>query len=129
LISVSKKNNELLFYIVSYLDEGVTKNTEMYDIDLLKITSSKISDQYGIRVGDHLDKVVKIRGSDLHLSANHFDNSLGSEMIYYQFTIKPSNDLSRLGVDYMNPGDVTKEQAIKDNPKITSISWPHSSWD
>lgn len=128
-ITVQDKHNELLFYLVSYFDEKVNKDTIKYDIDLLKIISSKIIDSYGIKVGDRVSKVINIRGSNLETGANHFDNAIGKDMIFYQVTVEPDEALKKKGLDYINPEEVTLDQIIKENPEVTSISWPYPSWD
>ena len=128
-ITVQNKHKELLFYLISYFDEKVNKDTIKYDIDLLKITSSKIVDSYGIRVGDRVSKVVKIRGSNLNIGANHFDNAIGKDKTFYQVTVEPSEALKKKGLDYINPEEVTLDQILKKNPEVTSISWPYPSWD
>ncbi len=128
-IGISNKEKELLFYIVSYLEEPDNKNTNLYNIDLLTVTSPHIKDEHGIKVGDYLDKVIKSRGENLLLSANHFDNSIGNSNLFYQFTVKPSEKLRSLGLDYFNPENVTLKQVIESNPIITSISWPNPRWE
>jgi len=128
-ITVQNKDKETLFCLLSYYDEKVNKNTIKYDIDFLKIVSSKIVDSYGIRIGERVSKVIKNRGADLKVSANHFDNSIGKDMIFYEITVEPSEELKKIGIDYISPEGVTLDQIIKENPKIKSISWPHPSWE
>jgi len=123
-----KDNEEPLFYIVSYFDEKTNKNTLRYDIDLLVVTSSKVIDRYGISVGDDVNKVIKQRGSNLVVSANHVDNSIGNAQIYYQVQIPLSEEMKNKGLDYISPEGVTKEKIILENPLVTTISWPHPCW-
>ena len=123
-----KDNEEQLFYIESYFDEKTNKATLRFDIDLLVITSSKVIDRYGISVGDDVNKVIKQRGSNLVVSANHFDNSIGNEQIYYQVQIPLSEEMKNKGLDYISPEGVTKEKIILENPIVTTISWPYPSW-
>jgi hypothetical protein len=128
-IEIQNDEKEKLFYIVSYFDEKTDKDTPQYNIDLLVITSSKIMDQYGIRIGDDVKKVIIKRGLNLLVSANHFDNSIGNDLIFYSVEVPLSTELKDKGMDYMSPVGVTKEQIILANPVVTSISWPYPSWD
>ena len=128
-IEVQDNDKEQLFYIVSYFDEKTDKDTTKYDIDLLVITSNKIKDNYGIRIGDNVKTVIKHRGLNLLVSANHFDNSIGNDLIYYQVEVPLSQELKDKGLDYMSPVGITKEQIIAANPVIKTISWPYPSWD
>jgi hypothetical protein len=128
-IEIQNNEKEQLFYIVSYFDEKTDKDTPQYNIDLLVITSSKIMDQYGIRIGDDVKKVIIKRGLNLLVSANHFDNSIGNDLIYYSVEVPLSTELKDKGIDYMSPVGVTKEQIILANPFVTSITWPYPGWD
>jgi len=128
-IEIQDSDKEQLFYIVSYFDEKTNKDTTKYDIDLLVITSAKIEDKYGIRIGDDVKKIIKKRGLNLSVSANHFDNSIGNDFIYYQVEVPLSQDMKDKGLDLMSPIGVTKEQIITANPVVTSMSWPYPTWD
>ena len=129
LITVKDKNKNTLFYTVSYFDETVNEHSASYKIDLLKILSKEISDSYGVRVGDKVSTIIKKRGSNLKMSANHFDNSIGNEQIFYQVQVEPRGKFKEIGIDYADPTSVTLSQIIESNPEVKSISWPTPSWD
>ena len=119
-IKVTSQSGEFMFSIGSFFDEEIDEKSLMYDIDQLVIYSSKISDQFGIKVGDNLAQVFSARGKNLELLApNLFRNAVGKDLIYYQFQM-PSDNSS----GYRDPESVTLQEVINANPSITSISWP-----
>ncbi len=128
-IKIFTKTGELIFTIYSYFDESVNESTKKFDIDLLVVSSSLVKDEYEVKVGDSLEKVISLRGKGLEFGANHYDNYLGKNKIYYGFQVALDEATRKTGVGYMNPDGVTFEYALKDNPKIDRISWPGPSWD
>jgi hypothetical protein len=129
-IGVSSKSGELIFSIKSFLDDETNESSERYDLDLLEVNSSKIVDEFGIRVGDRIASVIEVRGKNLNLSANHHDNSIGKDLLFYQFEVSlTAQEIeANYGVNYKRPEEVTLEEAIEKNPIITSISWPRARW-
>lgn len=129
LINIQNAKQEELFYIISYFNETVDKDTPKYAIDLLVISSSKIMDAYGIRVGDDVQKVISQRGSNLAISDNHHSNSIGQNLIHYQVGSPIIKELTQKDHTYTRPAGITKDKIISTNPVVTSISWPQPSWD
>ena len=130
-VIVRNKDGSVLFTIKSFFDESIDENSKEFDIDILISSSRDVVDEYGVRVGDSISKVIRTRGRDLNLYANHFDNSVGKDEIYYQFDIPMTAEEieNNLGVNYKNPEKVTLEEVITKNPTITSISWPRPRWE
>ncbi len=121
-IKVSSESGEFMFSIRSFFDEKTNENSLEYDIDQLVIYSSKIPDQFGIKVGDNISEVFSARGKSLEfLAPNLFRNAIGKNLIYYQFKMPPND--SGTG-SFRDPKSVTMQEAVSSNPQITSISWP-----
>lgn len=128
-VSVFTKSDEPLFYTVSYLSND-TKETDLsYKIDLLVILSPLIRDKYNVRVGDKVVSAIKKRGTEITIVGGHFNNSIGSDSIYYQITIPPTKEDSKIGLDFYHPDYVSMDMVLNSNPSIESISWPVASWE
>nr|WP_086938521.1 hypothetical protein [Thaumasiovibrio occultus] len=123
LLKVSD-GDEMLFYILSYIEDDVTHQSESYDIDLLVVTSDNIADGYGVRVGDRAEKLFQSLPGNIDVYANHYDNALGHEGLFYQFYIEPNDE----GNDGANPLDVDIETILEHNPEISELSWPTPRW-
>ena len=126
-ILVSKRNGDIVLSISSYINDKNyerEKNAKEYTIDEIGLGTG-LKDEYGIKVGDKLEKVFRIRGKNLNLISNHFNNTVGKDKIYYVFEIKPTpaEIKAQHGVNYRNPESVTIEEAIKKNPEIQDIVW------
>jgi hypothetical protein len=117
---VRTRDGEVLFTIKSFIASDSPRNTTgQVPISLLQIRSEKIRDEYGLRVGDHVEKIIAKRGSNLKFGAGHHDALIGNGMIYY--SLKTDNRES--------PEGLTMEDAIKGNWQIRSISWPGAAWE
>ena len=108
------------------LSEKLIKITKEDDIniDLLEITSTLITDKYGLNVGKTYEDIINLRGENLASGDNHHDKYIGGDNIYYniwgEFDRKTEADVS--------PTDIPNKQVKKYNWKIISISWPNSRW-
>jgi hypothetical protein len=117
---VVARDGEVLFTITSFLREGNGNDTQnAVPIDLLKVVSRGIRDKYGLRVGDRVAAIVRARGKTLEFGASHHDVYLGGNQIVYN--IRTSSDLS--------PERLTLADAIRENWRIVSISWPTAAWE
>lgn len=126
-LEAKNKNGETVFIIKSFMEDDNSAKTKDYGIGLLIIYSSEIADEYGIAVGDRLEKALKKRGHKMEFGANHHDNSYGADGVYYSFMVTPTGRYKDIG--YMSPEIVDLDYASIDNPVITKISWPTASWD
>jgi len=125
-LEAKNKAGDTVFVIKSFLEDSSTQSEE-YGIDLLIIYSPEITDEYGIRVGDRLEKALKKRGRKMDFGANHHDNYYGADSIYYNFQVTPYDQHKDIG--YTPAELVDAAYARLDNPVITKISWPTASWD
>lgn len=60
--------------------------------------------------------MIKIR-NDLKFGAGHMDNYLGKDKVWYLFTVKE-----------LHGTRVTRDIALKANPKIEVVTWPYPRW-
>ncbi len=125
LLSVSNPEGKEVFSIVSYIETKSDLYKTKYPIHKISI-SKGVSDVYGIQIGDDIRKVVEIRGLDLDLIANHHDNSIGKNKIFYKFNYPlTQEEIDRQrGVNYGFAPSLS--DALKRNPKINFIYW--SNW-
>lgn len=126
-ISVFTKTDEPLFYTVSYLSNDTKETALSYKIDLLVILSPLIRDKYNVSVGDKIVSATKKRGTEITIVGGHFNNSIGSDSIYYQVTVPPTKEDSKIGLDFYHPDYVSMDMVLNSNPSIESISWPVAS--
>lgn len=119
---VLDRKGELLFAIRSFIEDESSANKKTAPLEvpihLLQIYSARITDFYGVRVGDHVKDIIEKRGKTLSFGAGHHDVYLGSGEIYYN--IKTGRDQS--------PENLTLKDATKGNWEIRSISWPEAAW-
>jgi len=118
---VATSKGEVLFSVTSFIDESqkAEKTTSAVPISILQIHSKQIRDAYGLRVGDRVKDIIAKRGKDLKFGAGHFDALMGDGNIYY----------SLITGSEFSPERLTKEDAIKGNWQIRSISWPEAAWE
>ncbi len=117
---VVDSKGEVLFTIQSFIEQGESKKTTSeVPIQLLQIHTRHIKDIYGLRVGDRVKDIIEKRGQALAFGASHHDVYLGGGEIFYN--IANASDLS--------PEGLTREDAVKGNWQVRSISWPGSAWD
>ena len=111
----------VVFTIQSFIKEGAKskKTTSEVPIQLLQIHGRHIKDIYGLRVGDRVKDIIKKCGETLDFGASHHDVYLGADEIFYN--IANASDLS--------PERLTREDAVKGNWQVRSISWPGPAWD
>ena len=116
-----------IFKLASYISDQnyeTEKNAKEFPIHSLVI-GPEFKDQYGIKCGDRLDKVFRVRGNNLELISNHFNNSIGNNKIFYTFSIQltKSEIEAQHGINYKNPSEVTLDEIKYKNPEIGSIEW------
>jgi len=131
-IKVSSSSDKFIFTIRSFFDNNINQDSNKFDVDQLVVYNPAVIDEFGVRVGDNINKAIRLRGSNLEfLAPNYFTNAIGKDYIYYQFQLPPlEKDLSQNGGNNTrDPKSVTYEEAIKNNPKIRSISWPAARWE
>lgn len=118
---VVDSKGEVLFTIQSFIEESSQskKTTSAVPIQLLQIHTRRIRDIYGLRVGDRVKDIIKKRGEALDFGASHHDVYLGAGEIFYNI----ANASAR------SPEDLTREDAVKGNWQVKSISWPGPAWD
>lgn len=118
---VANRKGEVLFTIKSFIHDSkeAEKTTSEVPISLLQIWSKQIRDVYGLRVGDRVKNITAKRGKDLKFGAGHHDALMGDGDIYYSLIT---------GSEY-SPERLTKDDAIKGNWQIRSISWPEAAWE
>ena len=122
---VTSAQGEKLFVIRSFIPDALTprpdgKNRQIdVPIHVLQITSRQIRDSYGLRVGDRIADVIRVRGEKLQYGAAHHDVFIGGEKIFYSMDI---------GLD-RGPEGFTLAEAQRVNLRITSISWPDWAWE
>ena len=113
---VSTWEDEDLIYFHSYIDEPKQYEAGLVKLDEVVTCSERIKDEFGISPNQHIDLAIEKRKS-LDFGAGHMDNYLGKDSIWYLFY-----------VGQLHGTAVTKEVALKENPKIECISWPHPWW-
>lgn len=118
---VKTPKGELLFTIQSFIEEPNQnkKTTSEVPVHLIQIQSPKIHDIHGLRVGNRVKEIIAKRGKALDFGANHHDVYLGAAEIFYN--IANPRDVS--------PEHLTREDAVKGNWRVRSISWPTAAWD
>jgi hypothetical protein len=122
---VTSAQGEQLFMIRSFIDDGMksrpdgTNRQIEVPIHLLQVTSRRIRDSYGLRVGDRVADVIRVRGEKLEYGAAHHDVYIGADKIFYSMDI---------GRDKNSEAFMLAE-AKRVNSRITSISWPHGAWE
>ena len=125
VIAVSAKDGEEIFSVYSYFNELINEHSKEYVVDLLVAHSERVNDVHGISIGDNVDKVFLLVGEDAVLTANHHDNSLGKNKVFYQFKLS-TESTEEVGI---NPESVTVDDVKRNNPKIHAMTWPSESWD
>ena len=118
-----------LFGIISYFETQEQFKSNKGKIDLLKIHTPRIPDQYGIKIGDKFEKIRKNRKDKLDFSAGHFNNNIGGNNIYYSFSLKPNMYIKEANYSYLDPEATTESDAVSQNPEIQGISWPYPAWE
>lgn len=116
LYIVSTNANEELISFISYINESGGYEKSKVKLDEVIIHSSKVQDQFGVKPNMTISQAIEKR-KGLEFGAGHMDNYLGTEKIWYMFS-----------VNQIHGTQVTKEAAVKANPKIQSISWPSPWW-
>jgi hypothetical protein len=123
LFQIATREGELLFTISSFIEDGdQTPNkdgTVAVPIHLLKVVSPRISDAYGLRVGNSVADILRTRGKNLEFGAEHHDVSLGANRIFYTI----GNPTHR------SPDGLKFTDAVRGNWRIRSISWPEAAWE
>ncbi|WP_156948464.1 hypothetical protein [Marinobacterium jannaschii] len=117
------QQGEVLFSLTSFIESAADIQAEAVDIDLLQIHSAEIPDQYGIRVGEGIRSLVAKRDSKFRYGAAHHHNFIGGGKIWYSL----STQQLAATVD-INPEQVSLEQALEADLKVTAISWPEAGW-
>lgn len=124
VFEVSTKDEEILFEIVSFIeddephDEG-KDGSVVVPIHLLKVVSPRIPDAYGIRAGDSVAYIVRVRGKNLEFGASHHDVFLGGKNIFYNIETETDESPERFAL-----ADV-----LRQSWPIRSISWPQAAWE
>lgn len=114
--TVSNSQNEALFTFISTISDKNGYKQSQVMLDEIIIHSDKIKDQYGVSVGQTLSEVMEKR-KNMAFGDSHMGNFMGNDKIWYLFEVE-----NRYSVP------VSKEAAIKANPPIDAISWPHPIW-
>ena len=120
---VATTQGEKLFVIQSFLKDGTSAvgsdGRQEVPIDLIQVISRQVPDRFGIRVGDRVADVLRIRGDKLAFGAGHHNVVLGSDSIFYSFATGSQSSPTRF----------TLADAKRANWRIVSISWPHGAWE
>jgi hypothetical protein len=116
LYIVSTYENEELISFISYINESDGYEKSVVKLDEVIIHSSKVQDHFGVKPSMTISQAIEKR-KYLKFGAGHMDNYLGNDKIWYMFSVNQTHGTQ-----------VTKETAIKANPKIQSISWPIPWW-
>jgi hypothetical protein len=125
LFQIKYANSEVVFTAISFINDESDRKKDMVKLDLIEIHSDKVLDEYGLNVGMELSDILKKRNTDLIFGANHHDNHIGLNNIWYALSTEDLTDPN--GPD-INPENVTLEDAKKHNLRVTSISWPSARW-
>jgi hypothetical protein len=125
LFQIKYANSEVVFTAISFINDESDRKKDMVKLDLIEIHSDKVLDEYGVNVGMELSDILKKRNTDLIFGANHHDNHIGLNNIWYALSTEDLTDPN--GPD-INPENVTLEDAKKHNLRVTSISWPSARW-
>jgi len=118
-----------LFSVISYIETPEQFKSSEGKINLLELNTSRIPDQYGIRIGDKFLEIRKKRKDKLEFGAGHFNNNIGGNNIYYSFSLEPTGYFKEIGINYADPVSAKESDAKKQNPEITTISWPYPAWE
>lgn len=122
---IKDNKSELIFTVTSYIDNDFDRNKDVVTLDLIEIYSDSISDEYGLKIGKKLSDIINQRGGDLIYGANHHDNHIGLNNIWYALS---TEDLNVPNGPDISPENVTLEDAKKHNLRVTAISWPSARW-
>lgn len=118
-----------LFSIISYIETQEQFKSSEGKINLLELNTSRIPDQYGIKIGYKFLEIRKKRKDKLEFGAGHFNNNIGGNNIYYSFSLEPTGYFKEIGINYADPVSAKETDAQKQNPEITNISWPYPAWE
>jgi hypothetical protein len=113
---VSTYQGEALVSFISYIEKDSEYENGVVKLDEVLVHSSIVQDQYGISIGSTINAALKER-EELKFGAGHMDNYMGNGKIWYLFYVKGKHGTQ-----------VTKEEAVAENPKIDAISWPYPRW-
>jgi hypothetical protein len=116
IFTVSTYENEELISFISYINEEQQYEKGVVKLDEVITCSDQIIDEFGISPKMHISRAITARDS-LDFGAGHMDNYLGKGNLWYLFS-----------VDKMHGTGVSKSMALKSNPRIDCISWPHVRW-
>ena len=125
LFQIKYASSDIVFTAISFINDESDRKKDMVKLDLIEIHSDKVLDEYGLNVGMELSDIIKKRNTDLIFGANHHDNHIGLNNIWYALSTENLTDPN--GPD-INPENVTLEDAKNHNLRITSISWPSARW-
>ena len=91
------------------------------NIDLLQIKSNEINEQYDLSIGNTYKDILSKRKRKQKVKDSHHQKTIGKDQIYYpicsNFDNQPNYAIA-----------IPNAQVKKHNWKITSISWPHSTF-
>ena len=116
LFTVSTREGEELISFISFIEKQEEYEQGIVKLNEVVIYSSTIKDEYGVSPGMPVSKVLELR-NELEFGARHSDNYLGKDKIWYLFS-----------VEGIHGTQVTRDAAIKANPKVDVISWPYPRW-
>jgi hypothetical protein len=120
---VATVKGEKLFVIQSFLKDGTSAvgsdGRQEVPIDLIQVISRQVPDRFGLRVGDRVADVLRIRGDKLAFWAGHHNIVIGGGSIFYSFATGSQSEPTRF----------TWADAKRANWRIVSISWPYGAWE
>lgn len=118
-IKVKDQNGQPLFKIFSAIEGEHERNVKLdqpISLGTLTVTSSNITDQNGLKVGDSVAQIIKKFGNPQQAALNHTIGLQVGKLCY------------DVGESEGEPPTLTAQDMIKANWKINSISWPKCSW-
>jgi hypothetical protein len=119
---VTTARGEKLFVIKSFIEgatPGRADDRQEVSIDLLQVISREVPDSFGLRVGDRVADVIRVRGDKLVFGAGHHDVYMGGDRIFYSFATGTQS----------SPEGFTLSDARRGYWHIVSISWPYGAWE
>lgn len=117
--------SKTIFSVVSYIENDDDYKKKNVKVDMVEIFSSSVKDEYGLSIGMRYSDIAKKRGTNLVFGANHHDNYLGDQNIWYALA---SNQIQKKDGPDISPENISLSDIKNANARIVSISWPTHRW-
>jgi hypothetical protein len=93
---------------------------EEFTASSLTVASPRVTDSYGVRVGDRHSRVRRLRAGALEFGSLAESLFLGAGRLYYRFDVPPT---SGGGFDRL-AADATEQDLARTDARVNALNWP-----